>query len=288
MPATMSIVRRRGPALAPAGPAVFRQGALQIHSEPGGWVVVIVGRARADVDRDGSISLCLVDDGADTAHLADSVLLVVARALIERHDGWFHVHAGLVTDDTGSATLIVGESGAGKTTTTLALAARQHLLTDDVVFVQCRGQDVVARGLLRPLHVGVATLEMFPELRASVLPGLSSAGKAVVGVDDAGGAGAVVVVGRLVFPSIHQAPLTTAEGMSPSLVLPLLLHGSAMVAWPGLPLGAEHLHCLGKLARLPGCALRIGGDALVEPRCIAAAVESVLGVKGPVPEPRRK
>lgn len=191
---------------------------------------------------------------------------VVARALVERAAGWFHVHAGFV----GDGTLIVGESGAGKTTTTLALSAASTLLTDDVVFVQRCGDVVVARPLTRPLHVGEVTLRMFPQLRPRLLPGTSLAGKSIVAAVavDVG----EVVVGRVVFPAIVDAPTTSAAALTSSQALPRLLRGSAMVAWPGLPRAAEHLDALGALARLPAIAVTLGRDAIDDAGVIARVV----------------
>ncbi|MDP2340164.1 MAG: hypothetical protein Q8O67_04335 [Deltaproteobacteria bacterium] len=267
----LTITRSVGDVGAVRGVAAFSQGSLRVFGRGQGWSVVVEGRVRADVDAGGSIALRLIDDSRETAHVAESVVLVVARAILERLDGWFHVHAGLVVDDDG-ATLIVGESGAGKTTTTLALAAAAgaRLLTDDVVFVQVRDDVLRARGLLRPLHVGPQTLAMFPALRERLLPGFSSAGKAIVDVDPVD-AGSDVVVSRLIFPSIHAGD-TVADPLSSSSVMPLLLRSSAMVAWPGFPRADEHLQALGRLSALPARALRLGRDAHGDAGAIARAL----------------
>lgn len=247
----------RGPVASPGGTEMFHQGPLRVIATEDGWSVVIGDRVRADVTRALAVSIVIADDSADTRYLADGVAVVVAQSIVERVGGWFHVHAGLLAD----GTLIVGESGAGKTTTTLALAAASRLVTDDVVFAREDAGVVNARCFRRPLHVGETTMAMFPELRARVLPGLSLAGKAIVSAEEVSGP-ELIAVARIVFPEIDRAATTTtATAIDAAAALPRLLRGSAMVTWPGLPRAQEHMAMLGMLARLPAVRLVLGADA---------------------------
>lgn len=274
--AVLNVVRTVGGLSRPSGTEMFRQGDLSVWAREGGWSIVLSQRAVADVDVHGNTNLCLVDADLDTVQVADSVVLVVALAIIERVQGWFHVHAGLVVDDAVGVTLVVGESGAGKTTTTLSLAARGRLGCDDVVFVQPGADGICARAFVRPLHVGAATLAMFPALQERLENGRSQAGKLIVRVDEGEAESDVALrVSLLVFPAIDNRATTVAESLTSSEVLPRLLRASAMVAWPCLPHAAEHLDSLVKLSRLPARALHLGLDALVDPACIARALHSV-------------
>jgi hypothetical protein len=237
--------------------AVFAQGSLVVERDDAGAFVVAYEQARARVEGD---TVTVVSGDAD-----HPVVAVVSRALAERVAGWFHVHAGLV----GDGTLIAGASGAGKTTTTLALSASAGLLGDDVVFVQRRDDRMVARALPRPLHVGDATLRMFPYLRPR--HGVRSlAGKFVV---DGGGANDIVDVTRVVFPRVAAVAMTTAQPLPAAEALPLLLQSSATIAWSGLPRTQEHLVALGALARLPAFRVTLGRDALADPQLIVTAVQ---------------
>lgn len=244
---------------------VFRQSGLSVvERDGGGWSVCFGDVCRSDIVN-GVVSIVKDDD----TYITDALVSVVARALVERVAGWFHVHAGFLSN----GTLIVGESGAGKTTTALALAESSTLLTDDVVFIQRRRAVVVARPMARPLHAGHVTLRMFPELLSRVLPGQSLAGKAVVSFN--GHEDAEVVVTRLVFPVVADVPLTFAAPLSVAQALPRLLRGSAMVAWPGLPRAAEHLDALSALARLSSFRVTLGRDAVEDPGVIARALGAI-------------
>ncbi len=255
-----------------AGREIFAQGALRLLRRPGGYVVVLGDVAAAFVDEaTHAVDAAIVDD--DARDLLDAVVLVAARAIVERLRGRFHVHAGLVVDGSGHGTLVGGRGGAGKTTTTLALVdAGCVLLGDDVGFLAPPEADgtVRVRALPRPLHLGEATLEMFPALRAHVRPDVRTlAGKRVVDVGL--GLQQPVPVTRLVFPTI--APTATrATRLSVSDVLPRLLFASPSVAWPALPHAAEHLRTLRALAEVPSWAVVLGPDALTDPRLVVAAL----------------
>jgi hypothetical protein len=88
-----------------------------------------------------------LDDARDAVPLFEMDLYdqLVARAA----PGWL-LHAAAIKVG-GSALVLCGPSGAGKTTITLALATRgMRLLTEEVVWIDRTGE---VRGLPRPLHV---------------------------------------------------------------------------------------------------------------------------------------
>lgn len=281
------------------GDLVFQQGALRVLRQGRGLVVRCGDVARVVIDDDDTLDGVLlaevVDDGRAAMVLLDAVALVVARAILERRRGRFHVHGGLVVDDgdsrLGRGTLIAGPGGVGKTTTTLALmAAGARLAGDDVAFIQVLHdvvQDVVhVVALRRPLHVGAATAAMFAGLLPAPRPNESSLmGKRVVDVAvEAGGAGAGalsdadsstqgVPVVRLVFPSIAAVATTTARRLSAAEVLPRLLEASAMVGWRHVAGAQAHLDALGCLARVEAVAVVLGRDALTRPAAITDAMK---------------
>ena len=200
----------------------------------------------------------------------ESVVGAVAEAIAGRLTGHFHLHAGAL-DDGQSLWLVAGDSGRGKTTTTLALRGPGvRLATDDVVYLRWRGGVVEAQARPRPLHVGLVTRELFPELQATDAP-QTRAGKAVMAlVQKAPASSAWQAVAGLIFPEIdtegrsRAAPLTTSFDR--------LLVASAMVTWRGLPNGQAHLDALGWLSQRPALAVVLGVDARADSTPITAAV----------------
>jgi hypothetical protein len=255
-----------------AGQELFAQGHLRIHRRPGGFVVFVAGRAAAFVDEFSHVvDAVVIDESA--RELLEDVVLVAALTLVERLRGRFHVHAGLVVDADGTGTLIGGVGGAGKTTTSLAFAhAGAVLVGDDVGFLSSPDQlgAVCMQSLRRPLHVGDATLSMFPHLLARVRPGArTAAGKRVVDVDPVPHEPVRLV--RLLFPSISTRP-THATRLKPSEVLAQLLVTSASVAWPTVPGATAHLAALRALVDVDAWSVVLGPDAVADPGRIVAAI----------------
>jgi hypothetical protein len=248
----------------------FRQGPLSIGLD-GDDVVVRHG---------DDVTVRLAPGGAPqwTRHRDDveavvAVVEVVVEALLRRRAGQFHVHAGVVVD-AGRATLVLGPSGAGKTTTTLALArAGGALGGDDVGFVALRDDGVVAvTPLPRPLHLGDATARLFGEVVPDIDDGVRTLqGKRVVPHDLADVV--AVPVARLVFPRIAAVPTTTARSLLPAEALGKLMVASASVAWP-LPGTDAHLDVLGRLAALPAVEVTLGQDGLDDAGAIVRAVSA--------------
>jgi hypothetical protein len=269
------------------GDLVFRQGTLRVLRQGRVLVVRCGDVARVVIDDDDTLDsvllAALVDDDPAALVMLDAVALVVARAILERRRGRFHVHGGLVVDD-GRGTLIAGPGGAGKTTTTLALmAAGARLAGDDVAFIDVLQDVVQVVALRRPLHVGAATAAMFAGLLPAPRPNETSLmGKRVVDVAveaagaDADSPSSGVPVGRLVFPAIADVATTTARRLSAAEVLPRLLEASAMVGWRHVAGAQAHLDALGRLARVEAVAVVLGRDALTRPAAITDAIRSAV------------
>ncbi len=267
------------------GSVVYRQGTLVVMREAEGWSV-----------RDELEQALVADDGAVACGAAVAAgggsVAVVATALSARVRGeGFHLHAGAVVVSGGLA-LVAGDSGAGKTTTCLALQAWGQVKADDVCFLQRVDDDVVARPWRRPLHVGEITQAMFPSLRLLEAP-LTRAGKRQArlrrssaalkhGAEDVDDAAAdatseldvPMTVRALVFPSIDRTPhsRTRAATLTPTQALERLVVASAMVLWPGVPHAHSHLEVLGRLTSRPAFAVTLGHDAQNDPSVIGQAL----------------
>jgi hypothetical protein len=253
------------------GAPFFEQGALSVALD-GDTVVVRHG---------DDVTVRLAPDATpqwtrhrDHIEAVVAVVDVVVEALLQRRSHRFHVHAGVVVDD-AVATLVLGPSGAGKTTTTLALArAGGALGGDDVGFVSRRDDGVVVvTTLRRPLHLGEATARLFGEIVPDVDDGVRTLqGKRVVPHDLADVV--AVPVARLVFPRIAAVSTTTSRSLPPAEALAKLMVASASVAWP-LPGTEAHLDVLGRLAALPAVEVTLGRDALDDAGAIVRAVDVV-------------
>ncbi len=279
------------PATSSAPILVYAQGALRVVHADGAFVVTD-GHSEARVAGDGTVSVVGDDDDDD-----DDVIGVVAAAIAARMQGRFHVHAGAVAVGDDGVWLIPGNSGQGKTTTTLALVMASApsmspaptLLGDDVAFVQSHPDGVWASSLWRPLHVGDTTARMFSGLTIDSEE-RTRAGKRrarcpqQAGAEDAARLRRVV---GLVFPHIATTTsgttptsATTSRALSPAEVLPRLLVASAMVTWTGLPQGQAHLDALSALAQIQAVEVVLAADVLQDPTRIAAEVNVAWPRKG--------
>jgi len=122
---------------------------LQVRGGSRSWFEARVqggGRVRADT-ASGKVVIHL----AAAASLGECFLALLQLAMAER--GRYTVHAGCVARE-GRALLLLGESGAGKTTLSLALARRGwDFMGDDIVMVEDRGGVAVAHALLLPAKI---------------------------------------------------------------------------------------------------------------------------------------
>jgi hypothetical protein len=146
---------------------------------PGGWPIVcrrsggcrqieVGGAVRADLHLDEGRAVFCVQTAGLSCLLE---CLVLALCNILGHSGRHVVHAASLFLPVGSkrkAVLLSGSSGAGKTTTALALArAGLCLMTDDATFLQRSAPGAPPRvwGLPAPFKVHRATLELLPWLK---------------------------------------------------------------------------------------------------------------------------
>lgn len=210
-----------------------------------------------------------------------NVLFFIGLTVLVRAQGLFHLHAGSVVDSEGRGTLVVGDRGAGKTTTTMALVAGGWpYLGDDALWLMDAGLGLSLLGIDRPFHLGHETAAMFPELRARMRRCTAVDGKAYdLEPEELQGGNRVQAndkPGWLLFPSIVDAPRSHVEKMDDAEAFAALIRSSATVLVNELPRQDEHL---GVLRRLLECTaafrLVLGRDVLDEPQRIVELVCSV-------------
>ena len=163
-------VRAMRLALAAALFPVFRGRGAFVHADYGAHGSVWFDlKARAV---DGFVSHELVEDAE---RFRRSVLAVLAGVLAPSV-GVVGVHAGCVVRE-GKAVLLAAPSGAGKSTTTLALAQRGwSLLSDDWTFVASTSAGLRAWGMQTSLKLLPDAVRFFPQL-STLTPGMSLNGE---------------------------------------------------------------------------------------------------------------
>jgi len=212
-------------------------------------------------------------------------MLQIAVALGLRRFGLYHLHAAALRHEAGAAMLVVGGSGAGKTTTTLALLeAGASWLGDDALFLAAGAGGVRIAAFPRAFHLGPATLAAFPRLapltgapggrgeKRPLDPRRAWPGRqlAELGVE----AGRMLAI----FPTITGEEVTELVPMARADAFGLLLASSAAVVLEGLPGRDANLGLLQGLLAASRChELRLGRDALAHPaEVVARGIERLL------------
>lgn len=195
-------------------------------------------------------------------------MLHVAFCLMLRGQGMFDAHAAVACFEE-HALVLLGDAGAGKTTTLLSLlAAGATYLGDDRVLLREGSRDIQLLGYPRDFHVSPDTLRAHPRLRAHpALPTLDGKSRLDPGAAfpdrfQASFEGKIT----LLAPSVQPGTVTQLRPLAPAEALGRLLGASATVALEVLPARERQLALLTRLANTaPAYELRLGSDVLLEP-----------------------
>ena len=205
--------------------------------------------------------------------------MIVLPLLLEtlREYGFVSLHAAALAHG-DRAVLFPAETGAGKTTLTLALLrAGFRLLSDDCPLLRRTETGVVAHAFAEPLHVFPNVQHFFPEVVPPAYEDLEAAPIAKVAVDPIQVYGDCVIEqcmpGAIVFPSISDGDSTWLEPLDTSSALLRLL----ALAMPSA--SRAHLRCqfdlLGDLASAVSCyTMHTGRDFECLPDRIRAILQS--------------
>jgi hypothetical protein len=266
----------------------FFHGAVQAYRGPTGFLLWDRS-SRVLVPSDGSSAqgeLCPPDQERYAG--SSAVLLQIAVTLALRHARLFHLHAAAVRHTTGTAVIIAGASGAGKTTTALALLeAGCDNLGDDALFLAqaaAPAPELEARAIAfpRPFHLGPTTLAAFPRLapfaevarsgtdKRSLDPRRAFPGRHRPAIPLRRGATLAI------FPSIEGGQTSSLVAVSKADALGHLLAASAALIVEGIARRDENLALLRALvSAASGYELRLGEDAIETPsRVIAARIDA--------------
>ncbi|HWU21090.1 MAG TPA: hypothetical protein VN088_06175 [Nocardioides sp.] len=98
---------------------------------------------------------------ADARAHADWLLYATATRALLTFRREFNLHAGMVVTPSGAAVAVLGDSGAGKSTTTVELLRRGWTLgSDDIVVVRHTDAGPVAHPVDRPIHLASRAVDL--------------------------------------------------------------------------------------------------------------------------------
>ncbi|MFK7919142.1 MAG: hypothetical protein AB8G14_13785 [Ilumatobacter sp.] len=134
---------------------------------------------RSDID----LALRWVTNDNDVPLWEQLSPLRAAARWVAAHHGGATVHCGAVGNHNG-AVLLVGDSGAGKSTTTMAcLGTELEVLGDDFCFIDASGPTPIVDAMYRLAKLDDRSLELLPALRERVV-GRGLRGKSLIELDD--------------------------------------------------------------------------------------------------------
>jgi hypothetical protein len=269
---------REDPALEGHAP-VFFHGIVQAYRAGGGGFLLWDRASRVFVSAGGSrIEALVAPSDREVVRGSARAALEIALSLALREKGLFHLHAAAVTNAAGKGVLVVGGSGAGKTTATLALVESGWAFLGDDALLVTEGPLLCA--FPRPFHIGPATLAAFPRL--GPLAGQTTGHGDKRDLDP-----------RIAFPDRRKATMgpprvvlhprvepdekTALSPIAPAEGLGNLIASSAGIVIDGVARREEQMALIGKIAAgARHFELRMGRDLLGEPGRLGEAVAGLL------------
>ncbi len=284
MVVTLRSASHRVDAPDPEGPdVVMYHGASRCVVEPAQYVI-LDGASRVTVARDGTrIDAQVHPESLSRQEDFTWVTMMMALALAMRAWDRFHVHGAAVVLEDGTTVVVAGDSGRGKSTSTLALLeGGARWLGDDTFFLGGDGGGGVRLyAMPRPFHVTPRTLDAFDRLRPCVSSPLRPVGKYDVAPQRAWPGRQELRASTpawLVFPVVEADAPTAAEALDQASTMLALMPASAWVVLPQLDHHARHRELVQRLVSAStGIAARLGADMLAEPERLYRALRAAAG-----------
>jgi hypothetical protein len=265
----------------------FFHGIVQAYRAPSGFLL-FDRVSRILVPLDGSAALAeIAPPDCEITPGSTSLMLHIALTLALRRLGLYHLHAAGLVHPGGPRVLVAGDSGAGKTTTTLALIeAGFDYLGDDSLFIQARTGPLEVFSFPREFHLGEATLHAFPRLAPLTRSHRAANGRRTLDPRQAfpGRQRArMAAPDVLLLPRVGTGGRTEMEGLSQADGLGQLIACSATLIIDGLPGRDDNLALLRTLvhgARI--ASLTLGPDMLAAPSAtLTSLLSDLIGATAP-------
>lgn len=260
------------------GRGIFVHGSLR-GWEQDGAVRVADGASAVVISADGRRLTGAVYAPAGGVRFFEHELLAMAVAIALRSHGLYHVHGATLVAPDGTAVLVPGAGGAGKTTLTLALAAAGFTpVSDDLCFLARSGGAPVLVPVPRAFHVAERTARAFPAL-GPLLGGPVASGKRELDPRRAfPGARPVTLPSpaALLFPRVG-GPESTVGARPAEEAFEAFLGSSALGVVDAMPGAREHLALLGEILRgARALDVRLGADLFRETGRVAARIAAAV------------
>ena len=271
--------RERGPS-APAEfiEEVSRSDALTVSRTRNGFSLECGGSSLdLDLTADCALGVLHEDFWAHSLSEQREFFLLCFLMLLRRFEA-FGLHANCVVK-ANRGFLIVGPSGAGKTTLTIALVREGwRFVADDALVLRAGDGDLEAFALRRGLSCTAETAELFPELRTAIAEGRDLAdGKRLVGIDSTyrGRSISRCTPRVLAFPQVTREPRTEIAPLEATEAMTALLEQS-----PGILTdrsGVERqLAALRQLMQQSRCVrVRLGSDVFASTGLVTSLLERI-------------
>lgn len=269
----LSIAVDRGEPGPPHGGRSFFFGALEGVATPTGFVLASA-EARVAVDFERGQIDAVARGRSDDLRIG---LMIGLGALLRTH-GLYQLHAAAVTTARGTHVLLVGGSGAGKTSSLLGLVSAGAVPTaDDIVFLQRRpASSPRVLGHPRTYHLTPDTLERFPDLAGAVVDAPTAGGKLAVDPRIWNGQrenSRLARVDVVAFPRVVGTETAVRALPSAEAFGSILAQGSFGLL-PGAPGLREQLDTTADLVAHAACVeLHLAADSLATPTLLADALD---------------
>ncbi len=280
-------VERIDAAVAPEWIPWFFYGVIQTYrSDVENTTLIVGGGIRVSVDACHIIGDVSGEALAERRPLTMAALRVALLVAL-RSRSIFDLHAGAVRTPSGRGVLLVGDAGAGKTTSTVALVlAGCGYVADDTILLRRERSPVAASvvsiaalHLPRPFATSRTTLDAFPELSSLPTTRMHGGGKWEVEVGGVLGSPLLTLDPSVILlPQIVDADRSALAETSRADAFAALVSSSALVAVESMTRRDEHLDLLRDLANHAEVfELALGRDLLHAPLDTARAILDRVG-----------